>query len=171
MRSNRSQIFIFDLIFASIIIIVSVAIVLSYYNNNFDNTDLYSYNSQILNGFTETELNSLNSDEIRQFFIDGKIINIHNTLAQQVVDFYENNKTSDAKILTEIYLKDLISKEMNLNLILFNGSDEKILYESPNQRIKFKDSKISTTTRRSIVYFINNTQDYKIYTINIKLWV
>jgi hypothetical protein len=60
---------------------------------------LYSYNCQILNGFTETELNSLNSNEIRQFFIDGKITNIHNTLAQQVIDFYENNKINEAKTL------------------------------------------------------------------------
>jgi len=117
-NDKKSQIFIFDLIFASIIIIVAIAIILSYYNNNFDNADLYNYNSQILNGLTEIELNSLNSNEIRQFFKDDKITNIHNTIAQQIIDFYAKNNLIDAKFLTEIYVKDLISLSTEIILPL-----------------------------------------------------
>ncbi len=170
--NNKSQIFIFDLIFSAVIIIVSLGIAFTYYNNTLTNEDIYEINSQILNGFTQTQINTLNGEEIRKLFISGYIKNIHNTIGQQVIYFIEEGNDDLAINLTKIFVKDYINNQMNFNLSLINETGySKTLFTSSRNNIPFKKSQITSVTKRKIISFVDYTSSYKIYTFEVKIWV
>jgi len=161
----------FDLIFSMVIIVISLGIVLSYFTNTSVNQDIFELNKQILKSFTQTKINSLNEQFIRDLFISGKIKNIKNTVAQQVSEFYYLKNYSLAKNLTKIYLKNYANPEINLNISLNNGTDTFVLFSKVNSGVIFKNSDIISVSKRSILGFINQTDYYGPYEIEVKTWV
>ena len=120
MRSSKSQIYILDLIFSMTILVVSIGVAASYFGNTTDNQDIYTINSQILNGLTLTEINSLNNEEIREMFRDNEIKNPENTVAQQIGEFYDRNNTELAENLTRVFVGDFINDYLNLQVRLYD---------------------------------------------------
>jgi len=172
MKKLKSQIFLFDLLFSFIILVVSISIIFSYYNSTTDNVDIYSFNLKIINSLTKTSINSLNDDEIRKMFIDKKIRNIKNSVAQQISDFYYVGKLDDAKNLTRIFIKDYVTKNINLNLTLINESGGEFnLYYVQNTNKKISDASILSENNRVVIGFINNTNYYGPYIFKVKIWV
>ncbi len=168
---KKSQIFTFDLILATVILVVAVVITLSYFSDSVSNANLVGLNQRILNDFTQTQVNSLNGVEIRQMFINGDIKNIHNTIAQQVVDFVSNSNIILAQNLTKFFVKGYLSKNFNFNLSLTNSSGSVItLFYLNNNGIKFKDCVVSSDFKRKIISFTNVSKGYEIYTFEVKMW-
>jgi len=168
---KNSQIFMFDMIFSVVIIIVSLGIVFSYFNETSTNVDIYDLNFQILNSMTQTEINSLNDVEIRKFFISGKIKNIHNTIAQQVSEFYYFNNLTEARNLTSFFIKNYEVDNLNYKINLYNGSSSVQLVELINRpQIKLENSKISSITKRNVIGFINQYESYGPYEVEVIIW-
>ncbi|MCA9497162.1 MAG: hypothetical protein KC589_09530 [Nanoarchaeota archaeon] len=172
MKKSKSQIFLFDLIFSTVILVVSIAIVMSYYTDTVENIDIHDLNSQILNSFTKTKINSLNSEEVRQMFIDNEIKNIKNTVAQQVSEFYYLGKIDRAENLTLIFVGDYINKQMNFNITLQNSSGSVIsLFEAINlKETPFDESSISSVSERIVYGFINSSDFYGPFLFKVELW-
>jgi len=175
---KKTQIFLFDLIFAFVIFIVSMTLIYTYYIDVEENVNIYDLNVNIINGFTNTKLNNLNDQEIRDLFIQNKIRNIENTIAEQVVEFYEANKTTpvEAKYLTKIYVQDYIDKQMNFEFTLENETDIlTTLYQYPeppmDYKVSFENSTIATNTQRLIFGFKNQTYFYGPYILRVKIWM
>lgn len=174
--SKKSQIFIFDMIFAFVVFIVSIGLFYSYYVGVDENINIYDLNMNVLNGFTNTRINALNDKEIREFFIANKIRNIENTVAQQVVEFYVNNKDNpdDAKKLTRIFIEDYLDKQMNFRLTLENESgvvENGDLYFANNRPdIPFENATITTSSSRLIFGFENQTHFYGPYIFKVRIW-
>ncbi len=169
--NKKSQIFLFDLILSIVILMVSMGISISYFVNISNNVDIYDLNNQILTNFVKTELNSLNGDEIRDLFIAGKIKNIHNSVAQQVSEFYYFNYNSDANNLTELFVSSYIKNQMNFKFEISNNSNfntTSILFE----QIRFPEEKseISAVSKKTIIGFIDQ-DNYYIYHLRLKIWV
>lgn len=176
--NKKSQIFIFDLIFAFIILIVSLGLFYAYYLDVDENEQLYDLNMDILNGFTNTKINNLNDDGIRDLFIQNKIRNIENSVAEQVVEFYINNNTypGEAESLTKIYVKDYVDKQMNFLLSIENktGGDYLVLYKYPEDpmpfRVEYENASIATHSQRIIFSFRNQTEFYGPFVFKVKIW-
>lgn len=162
----------FDLIFSTVILVVSVAIVMSYYTDTVENVDIYDLNSQILNSFTKTKINSLNSEEVRQMFINNEIKNIKNTVAQQVSEFYYLGNIARAENLTLIFIEDYVNKQMNFNITLENSSGSKIsLFEVTNlKETPISKASISSVSERIVYGFINSTDFYGPFIFRVELW-
>ncbi|MFW5705189.1 MAG: hypothetical protein ACOCXG_05090 [Nanoarchaeota archaeon] len=172
MASKKSQIFVFDLILSIVIIVVSVILVFSFFTTTIDNVDIYEYNYEILTGITQTKINSLNDDQIRDFFIENKIKNIENTVAQQISDFYYLGQNDDAENLTRIFIKDYALSSVNINITLNNGTEEYELYsKKAKSEVSFEDSTIASVTKRNIFGFLNTSDYYGPYELKIKLWI
>lgn len=170
-NKKKSQIFTFDLILSSVILVVAIVITLSYYSSSISNADLVGLNQRILNDFTQTEVNSLNGVEIRQMFINGDIKNIHNTIAQQVVDFISASNIELAQNLTKFFVEGYVSKNFDFNLSLTNSSGSvTTLFYSNNNGISFKDCTVSSDFKRKIISFTNVSKGYEIYTFEVKMW-
>lgn len=172
---KKNQLFLFDLIFAFVILVISLGLFYVYYLEVDENITLYDLNINILNGFTNTKINNLNDQEIRDLFIQNKIKNIENTIAEQVIEFYSTNKTSgDAEDLTRIFVKDYIDKQMNFLLTIENetGGDNMTLYRYPTSsfKVEFENSSIATTSQRTIFTFKNQTDFYGPYIFKVKIW-
>ena len=171
--NKRSQIFLFDLIFAFVILTVTLALFYAYYLDVDENTNIYDLNMNILNGFTNTKINSLNDVEIRDFFIQYKITNIDNSVAEQVVEFHHNGQSEDASKLTRIFVQDYVDKQMNFVLSLENetGGNYTVLYEYPTvHRISFENSTIATSSERLIFSFQNQSEFYGPYVFKVRIW-
>lgn len=161
----------FDLIFSIVVLVVSISIFFSYYLDTSSNADIYNLNNNILTLFVETEINSLNGVEIRDLFKKGEITNIHNSVAQQVGEFYFNSKNSSAQNLTKVFISSYINKQMNFQFEIANNSNftsSLILYN--NIKYPESDSKISAVSKKIIVGFINKTSFY-LYYLRLKIWV
>lgn len=171
-NSSKSQIFMFDLILAFIIFIVSLGIVFSYFVSTTENVDIYDYNYEILSGITQTKINSLNSIEIRQMFLDNQIKNIDNTVAQQIGEFYHDGKTDLAHNLTRIYIKDYVNKQMNFRITILNQTNSEILFEDiKNEKNESDSGTILSVTQRTIFGFINKDTTYGPDIIRIEIWM
>jgi len=175
---KKTQIFLFDLIFAFVIFIVSITLFYTYYINVDENVNVYDLNINIINSFTNTKLNDLNDKEIRDLFIQNKIRNIENTVAEQVVEFYEANKSNpvEAQYLSKIYVKDYIDKQMNFEFTLENETDVlTTLYRYPelpdDYKVSFENSTIATRSQRLIFGFKNQTEFYGPYLLKVKIWI
>lgn len=167
MMKKISQIFLFDLILSMVIVLVSVSLIALYYSNVTSNEDISTANNNFVEAFSKTKINNLNNDEIRNLFLEGKIRNIENTIAQQVSEFYFNNSEIEAINLTKIIAKDYFSEQVNVQIILIDGGTSVTLY---NQTIKRKeDAQVVSTFDRNIFGFYENNP-YGPYTITSEVW-
>jgi len=167
---RKSQIFLLDLIFATIIILVIVGISLSYYTLVSTNSHIYFLNNEIINTVTKTEINSLNSEYIRDLFIQGKIENYHNTIIQQIVAFYLSSNYGDSRNLTEDFLQNHINKQYNINITLRNSTRDIELYSKLNRDIRIEDASIVSVRKREVMGFVNSTSSFGPFTLKIELW-
>ncbi len=164
----------FDMILSIVIIIVSLGIIFSYFTTTNENVDIYTYNYQILSGFTQTKINTLNNEEVREMFIDNKIKNIDNTVAQQVGEFYHTGNTSYAENLTRIFVEDYVNKQMSFRVSISNSTvplNFTVLFEDiKNDLNSTEDGTISSVTQRTIFGFIDKDTVYSDI-IKIEIWM
>lgn len=169
--NNKSQIFIFDMIFAFVIIIVGLSLIFMYNSNVDDNIDLYELNNNLLKGISNTKVNSLNDEEIRLMFTNNNIKNIENTVGQQIVEFYSNSQKELAQNLTRIFIEDYLDKQMNFNITIKDEAENiEVLFVKLNKKISFEDSSTSSEVKRSLFTFTNSTNFYGPYEFKIKIW-
>jgi len=167
---KKAQIFMFDLIFSTIIIFVSLGIYFSYYTSTSQNNDIYDLNNQILTSLTNTRINDLNGEDVTALFRANLIKNIENTVGQQIAEYYYTDNLSLARNLSRVFVKDYVTKQFNLNLTLNNGSDEIVMFEAINRDITFENSEVASVSSRLIFGYINLNETYGPYTFEIKLW-
>lgn len=168
--TRKSQIFIFDLIFASIMIFVSLGLFFTYFSTTTDNSNIYTMNYEILNSISKTGINSLNDIGIRDMFKNGYIKNKDNTVAQQIAEFVYINRSDLAQDLTQIYIKNYISRQMNYNITLSNSTFTQVLYQGKNTNVNLSESTISSSSNRIIIGFLNKDSFYGPYTLKITIW-
>jgi cell division protein FtsL len=172
LNRKKSQIFIFDLILSVVILIVSIGIVLTYSSTSTTNSNLYNLNLEIMEGLTETKINDLNDDVIRRMFVQEKIKNIENSIAQQLGEFYYLGNLDYSINVSSIFITPFLKQNMNFNMTLINDTGGIIvLYNKTNSNIEFEDAEISTSIDRSVFGIINRTDSFGPYILNIKLWV
>lgn len=162
----------FDMMLAFVIILIALALAYNYYINVQENQEIYDLNQDILDGFTNTKINSLNDEGIRELFLENKIKNIENTVAQQVIEFY--NTTGEevyAKNLTMIFIKDYLDKQMNFNITLQNDSATLItLFNVSNRDIPIDDATIVSVAKRRIFAFKGKDEFYGPYIFQVTIW-
>lgn len=162
----------FDLIFAVIIIVVSLSLLFSYSIETTSNINIYNLNRNILSGFTTIPINNLNAEDIRQMFIDSKIRNIENTVGQQVIEFYALGEDEYAKNLTDIFVRDYVDSQMNFLFTLENATDVLLnlseIYNRPE--MSYDNATIASAAQRHIFTFRNSTDFYGPYVLKIKIW-
>ncbi len=166
---KKSQIFIFDLIFATVMIFVSIGIFFTYFSETRSNSDLYSINYEILNSFTTTNINSLNDKVIRDMFENGEIRNKDNTIAQQVGEFFYLGKEDLAIELTDVFVNNYISLQMNYNITISNSSETLVL-KSSNNNLNLVNASIASASNRLVIGFIDKDSFYGPYDLSIKIW-
>lgn len=170
MKPKKSQIFLFDLIFSLVIIIISLGLVFSYFYNPSLNVDIASLNQEIMGSLTQTKINSLNNEEIRQLFIRNEIRNVDNTVAQQISEFYSNGREVRALELSETFLRDFVLQQININVSLYDGPDRFQLYHRSNNNIEFDNAKISSMTRRTVFGYTDLDTSFGPYVFEVRIW-
>ncbi|NCC70837.1 hypothetical protein EOM09_04595 [bacterium] len=171
---KKSQIFIFDIFVAFLILLISLLIFFSYFVDSQRSDNLFNLNLEIMNGFTQTKINDLNNVEIRKMFISGEIRNVENSIAQQVAEFYSLNKIELAENLSKIYLSSISSRNINFLVSIKNGSlsyDELYSYSALNS-VNSEEALRSSSLQRTIFIFSKNGANSKTqkYTFKIELW-
>jgi hypothetical protein len=166
---KKSQIFIFDLIFATFMVFVSIGIFFTYFSETRSNSNLYSINYEILDSFTTTNINSLNDEVIREMFKTGEIRNKDNTIAQQVAEFFYLGKEDLARDLTDVFVKNYISLQMNYNISIRNETDSLVLKTS-NNNLDFQNASIASASNRLIIGFNDKDSFYGPFDLSIKIW-
>ena len=167
---SKGQIFMMDLIFSFVILIVALGIASIYYSEVSNDDGLYEFTQDSLNRITTTSINSLNSPEIRNLFVQGKINNIENSIAQQVSIFYENGDLELARNVTRIYFENTEGNQYFMNISLINTTNSYSLYSSPVIRVSYEESKVSYAMSREVIAFTNRSQIIGPYTFQIILW-
>ena len=170
---KKSQIFLFDGIVGFTLIIIALGVILTYYSTSFESQNIHSLNQQLLNSYTNTKINDLNDNEIRDFFRQGQIRNIQNSIAQQTAEFHFEGKSGLAENLTQIFVDDFITKQINAQILIYDAATINTpteLFLKKNRAIQLVDAKSVSSTKRSVIGFVNTTASYGPYTIKIILW-
>lgn len=178
--SKKTQIFIFDMIFSFVIIIITFGIVFSYYSSTSKNIDIYELNNNILNSFTKTQINTLNDDYIKELFKLREIRNIQNSVAQQAAEFYyiytrDSNPyyLELSKNLSENFIDDFLTSELNIEVNLFDGATKiNLMNQSASlNSVALDDAELTAVSKRSVYGFMNETHYFGPYKIEVVLWV
>lgn len=168
MKTKKSQIFFFDLIFSFVILVVALGIFFTYFLVVNDNEDIHSLNREIMERFTTTNINALNNDEVRAMFVQNKITNIENTVAQQVAEFYYDGENDLAQNLTRIFVQSFVSVELNVEVRIENTSNSLILYDN-EPRTPREDAQIISSQNRDVIGF-REDETFGPYTFKIDIW-
>lgn len=165
---KKSQVFLFDLILSFTFLIISISFLFLYYSNTIT-TDVYDTNLNFIQGVSKTKINSLNNQEIRDFFIRGDIRNIENTIAQQISEFYYRGELALAINLTELMVQNYFPSQVSLNISLINSSGGVISLYVRNTVSK-EESKAVSAFQRDIFGFFEE-RPYGPYTLISEVWV
>ena len=178
MKYVKSQIFVVDLVFSFVLLIVTVAVLFTYYVDTDQNVDIYQVNVDILDSLSKTRINSLNDQTIRELFQNAatrRNINVENTLAQQIIQFVRLDAVDGeelARNITNVIVNSYVGRELNVNLTLTNGSEVTPLYYVNNAgNPVFKDATISSSNERLIIGFVNRTEYYDNYLLQLRVWI
>ena len=167
---RSAQIFMMDLIFSFVILLVALGIASIYYTEVSQDEGLYDFTQQNINRLTSVSINSLNNEEIRTLFSEGKISNIDYSVAQQASAFYYGGNLDLARNITRIFFENTEDKQFFMNISLNNGTDSISLYSSPQIRVSYEDSKTSYSLSREVITFINKTTIVGPYNFRIIIW-
>jgi hypothetical protein len=172
--SKKSQLFVFDMILSFLIVVISLTLVFNYYFITFDNENVYNLNREILNGITDTSINSLNDKMVRTLFTRNKIQNVENTVAQQIVEFYSEGHLELAENLTESYVKDFIDPKMNFNISIKNDTMTSYysLFSKINQPQITKDNaNLITVNKRTVFTYKGKSKFYGPIIFKVEIWL
>lgn len=167
---NKSQIFVLDLIFSIIILVVTFTVAFSYYSNQKDNTFIYDLNSNIVNSLTQTKINSLNNDIFIEMFKNGNIKNIDDTIVIELINLIDDNNLNLAQNVTKLFLNNYNIKGTNINITLSNSSNIYNLYNYSDSYLSFNQSEISAVISRKIILYNPSLVDYNIFNLEVKIW-
>jgi hypothetical protein len=170
---KKSQLFLFDGIIGFTLIIIALGVILTYYSTSYESQNIHYLNQELLNSYTNTKINDLNDDEIRDFFRQGQIRNIQNSIAQQTAEFHFEGKDELAKNLTRIFVEDFVTKQMNTQVLIYDNTTINTpteLFNKINRNINLADAKSVSSTKRTVIGFLDTTTIYGPYTIQILLW-
>ena len=169
---NKSQIFIIDLILASVIIIVTFGVVLSSYLNSESQRDLFDIVFRASNSMASTGINDLNNPFVRDLFINQQIENIDNTLLQQVSEFYirglDELGQNLSREVSEIYFPDTVSFNITKTDITDPNNIQTIEIHNRTRMGVSQDSTSIASIEKQIIVFTNNDVFFHIY--NFKVW-
>lgn len=165
-----SQVFMFDLILAFTIFLVSIGVFFSYFLNTTENLNIYELNLELMQSFTSTKINALNSEEVRDLFVQNRITNVENTVAQQAAEYYFDGDDATAQYLTEIFIEDYVPRNVNINISLINDTEVTQLYLLAPKSVSFENSSSTSILTRSVFGFKNRTHYYGPYEVKIEIW-
>ena len=170
--NKHSQIFIIDLILASVIIIVTFGVVLSTYLSSESQRDLFDIAFRASNSMASIGINDLNNDFVRELFVNQQIQNIDNTLLQQVSEFYVRGQNDLgqqlAEQISEIYFPSTVSFEIELVNITNPNSIHTIpIYNRTRFGIS-EDSSSIASIEKQIIVFTND--DIFFHRYDIRVW-
>lgn len=167
MISKKSQFFMFDLIFSFVILVVAVGIALYYSTSSFQEEGLFDLSQNIINQYTTTSINSLNNEEIRDFFLANEITNVDNSIAQQTAEFYLRSQISDAETLNRVFIETYERRNLYISLALINETTSLEPYTTPGAP-SFTNAKTSYVDSREILLIYED--EVKTYTAEVKIW-
>lgn len=156
-----------DMISSAVIIVIAVGIALYYTTSLQEEENLYDLSIEIMEKYTTSSINTFNNVEIRQFFLDNKISNIDNSLAQQTAEFYVRGDPGDAEELTEVFIETFERRNFYINISLENQTNQYTPYISDNA-IDFEKAETSYVSTRKILLIQNS----KVYTfdVEVRIW-
>lgn len=167
MFSKKSQFFMLDVIFSFVIIVIAIGIAAYYSTSAFEEEGLFELSIDIMERFTTTSINSLNNEEIRNFFLTNQISNVDNSIAQQAGEFYLQGNGDDAKTLTKVFIETYERRNIFINISLINDSEVFELYLTPNAG-DFNRAQTSYVHSREIL-ILNNSKVHP-YTVEVRTW-
>lgn len=173
-KSRNSQLFVFDMILSFFIVIISLTLIVNYYFITFDNEKVYKLNREMLNGITDTGINSLNDKMIRELFVKNKIQNTENTVAQQVVEFYFQGEKDIARNLTKSYLSNFLDPKMNFDLSIKNetmSSYDSLFSQINHPQISKNDAHLLAVNERTVFAYKGKTDFYGPIIFKIEIWL
>lgn len=168
---NKSQVFLFDLIVASVILIVGFGLISQYFVSEGDNLNIYGMGFEFMSLLFTLDVNSNN--EYKHLFIDGKITNIDNTMAQQIAEFYFLGESDELiSNFSRDFITNYIIGKVNYNFTLIDDSGGVYeLYSLNNQSdVSLDESMNAAKFSRTVLGFYNRTHYYGPYTITLDIW-
>jgi hypothetical protein len=172
---KKSQIFIFDVIVAFVMIAIVISIILFYFIDFNRNDDIFVFGQEIMKSFTGTLLMDLNDEEIRLMFVRGDIKNFDLSVAQQIAEYYHLGRRDLAVNLSSIFLSsfDFSGSYFSLAIINSTMSDSDYLYMSNDSRgVSFSDAEVASKLYRNVLVFDRNDIgiDAEKYRFELEIW-
>lgn len=167
---KRAQVFLFDLILSIVILLVSVSIFFLNFSTSQHSLDLHELSQEVMTALTRTQMKSLNSEEIRDMFINNQIRTPEHRVSQQLAEFQYLGETALAENLAESFLDDFIPRQVNARLRLSNASDVFILYEEGLSGTSFEEASASSSVSRSVFGRLNRTTLFGPYQLELEVW-
>jgi len=123
-RKNAVSFFLFDAAIAAIVFFMAVAIILSSINREPEIETPKIYADGIMNYYLETEVSDIENDYISQLLANKEIENPSNTILEQMIIFYAENKDEINYNFTREISIDKIPTSFGFNIGIINATGD-----------------------------------------------
>ncbi len=188
-RQGRKGVFFsLDAFMAISILIMGIAVVLSFFFASPFKSQVYFYAQDVNQLFATTKISSINDNNytvLRKDKADGNITNADHTIYQQIAEFYYRNASKGcADCLSDVawnFTKDithnLLSDRVSYEILLYpdpigNSSDYRVIYERLGWGTDTSqaNSTLITSAKSIVSGRYNDTEFYGPYLMEVRVW-
>ncbi len=117
--------FTLDALFATILIGIALIISSKYYISDVSQSQVNYYSQDIVNSLSNIKISEVNDSYVKSLISSGEIVNLENSVVEQIGEFYVLNKTDLARNLSVAVSKELIPDKFGFEMLV---NDESIYF-------------------------------------------
>ena len=130
-RINKKKGFFFtlDALFATILIGLALVLTSKYFISDIQQPQVNYYSQDIVNSLSNIKITEVNDSYVQTLISSGEIINLNNSVIEQIGEFYVLNKTELARNLSMIVSEKLIPDKFGFEILV--NAESIYLNDSP----------------------------------------
>jgi len=124
MVMKKAQFFTMDAVLAVSIILVTIVLMSSEYISERDESNIYFLSNDIMDVYSNLKVKDSINDYVKSLIANGSIVNINNTILEQIGEFWSENRSGLASRFVVNITRDHIRDIFGFSVLV----DEEVIY-------------------------------------------
>jgi hypothetical protein len=163
--------FVMDAVIAGAVLVAALLFIFSSFSSAPERDTIVSTTEDFSNYLHSTTMRQYSSPAVNAMIEDGNITNLDNTIAAQIVEFYQSGKVDEANNLTADVARSIVPADRGL-IIEFQLASESLIYNSTFHKdpATLNSSSLVISAKRLTFRLVNETTLFGPVWVEVKVW-